>query len=257
MEKFSRGKMCCLEGNIVSLHMCEMCRRDDFWRGTFSSRHREGGCACLEDAMKQPCPCGLPAWWMEDSYRTCGPKVKLDWAKRVGGKWAEMNARELGLELTPPNNEAPGSACQAGCAEAEAERDAKRHAKRKQRKRKLLDIGAELKRHGRSIYDNNKAYTSRLHFRLQEVEALLPHRILELYDHKNGARVEGSWLQPTNFVTHPQSDTTPWLLDLGMQNDIDAAVRHIQMQKAARMEDSRAPDSGTDTTLELEEQEGT
>ena len=260
MEKFARGK-CCLEGNILSLHMCEMCLRDDLGRGMFSSdlRHREGGCTCLEYAMEQPCPCGLPESWRDNfsGTRAFGPMVSLSWARRARGSWAKNRARRLGLDWPPPNNEAPGSTCQAGCAEAEAERDAKRHAKRKQRKRKLLDIGAELKRHGRSIYDNNKAYTSSLLFRLQEVEALLPHRILELYDHKNGARVEGSWLQPTNFVTHPQSDTTPWLLDLGMQNDIDAAVRHIQMQKAARMMDSRAPDSGTDTTLELEEPEGT
>jgi hypothetical protein len=101
-------------------------------------------------------------------------------------------------------DEAPGTVCQAGYAEAEVERNAKKHAKRKLRKRKLLDLGANMRQKGHDIYANNEAYTERLHIRLQEVEAMVPPHLLEKYENINGVQVQGYWLRPTNFVSSPQ-----------------------------------------------------
>ena len=155
-------------------------------------------------------------------------------------------------------DEAPGTVCQAGYAEAEVERNAKKHAKRKLRKRKLLDLGADMRQKGHDIYANNEAYTERLHIRLQEVEAMVPPHLLVEYDNINGVRVEGFWLRPTNFVSSPQGDTTAWrraedevARHIQMQKDLDAAVRQKE-EPAARMMDERVADSGTDTTLELD-----
>jgi hypothetical protein len=275
MEKFARGK-CCLEGNILSLHMCEMCLRDDLGRGMFSSdlRHREGGCTCLEYAMEQPCPCGLPESWRDNfsGTRAFGPMVSLSWARRGRGSWAKNRARQLGLDWPPPKKKAKKTVCQAGCAEAEVERNAKRHAKRKLRKRKLLDLGADMRQKGHDIYANNEAYTERLHIRLQEVEAMVPPHLLVDYENINGVRVEGFWLRPTNFVSSPQGEVEFYTTAWRRAEDEEPAARRRggeeeeeeekeevvvmvvveEEEPAARMMDERVADSGTDTTLELD-----